>query len=83
MVVNIITTSLVTILVLVFVLFAARDISLLFRRPARDMGTGLGRVWAVAHTTLLEAWAARRWFKRYKLSRVRSVIRENILHNGW
>src|SRR5436305_3801645 len=40
------------------------EIALLFRRPAgtiRNMGTGLGRVSALARTTMLEAWAGRIW----------------------
>src|ERR1043165_3716384 len=38
-----------------------RELLLLLRRPAPNMGTGLSRIWAVGHTTLLEAWAGRIW----------------------
>ena len=38
-----------------------RDIGFLFRKPAKNMGTGLSRIWSVGHTTMLEAWAGRIW----------------------
>ena len=41
--------------------FGGRELGLLFRRPAKNMGPGLARVWAVARTTCLEAWAGRVW----------------------
>ncbi|MCL2648142.1 MAG: ABC transporter permease [Phycisphaerales bacterium] len=55
------TYLLVSILLLLFLLIAARDLFLLFRRPARGLGTGLSRVHAVAHTTMIEAWTSRIW----------------------
>ncbi|HVT80946.1 MAG TPA: ABC transporter permease [Phycisphaerae bacterium] len=44
-----------------FLLLARRDIWFLFIRPATSMGIGLSRVWAVARTTIFEAWAGRIW----------------------
>jgi hypothetical protein len=48
-------------LILAFLFFGWREIALLFRRPAKNMGTGLNRVWSVGRTTVLEAWAGRVW----------------------
>src|SRR5262245_29482939 len=49
------------VIVFLFIAFGWREILALFQRPAKNMGTGLSRVWAVARTTLLEAWAGRIW----------------------
>jgi hypothetical protein len=46
--------------VLAFVALVYKDAVLLFTRPPR-LGTGLGRIWAVARTTVYEARAARAW----------------------
>jgi hypothetical protein len=61
MIANIITSSVFGVLVLWFLLVAARDLSMLFRRPSKGLGTGFGRIWAVGHTAMLEAWAGRVW----------------------
>jgi len=58
---TIFTYLLVSVLLLLFLLIAARDLGFLFRKPARGLGTGLSRVHAVAHTTMIEAWASRVW----------------------
>jgi hypothetical protein len=61
MISTIISLSVVSILLLLFLLMAARDLSMLVRRPIRGLGTGFSRIWAVARTTMLEAWAGRVW----------------------
>jgi len=61
MVVNIIIWSLTAVLVVAFLAFARRDLAMLVRRPAANMGTGLGRIWAVARTCVFEALTARVW----------------------
>jgi hypothetical protein len=46
------------------VVLARHEIRLIFTRPrgvVRNMGLGLGRIAAVARTTMLEAWAGRIW----------------------
>jgi ABC-type transport system involved in multi-copper enzyme maturation permease subunit len=48
-------------IVLAFLAFGWRDLLMLFRRPAKNMGTGLNRAWSVGRTTMLEAWAGRVW----------------------
>src|SRR3954462_303857 len=51
-------------LLLYFLLVAYADLFRLARKAdkaGRGLGTGLSRVWAVAHTTLLESWNARIW----------------------
>jgi hypothetical protein len=48
-------------LVALLLAFGGHELGLLFRRPAKNMGTGFSRVWAVARTTCLEAWAGRVW----------------------
>jgi hypothetical protein len=58
---EIISYSLIGLLLLGFLLFAWRDLSMLVRRPVKGMGLGLGRVWAVGRTTMIEAWAGRVW----------------------
>ncbi len=44
-----------------FVVLGWRDLALLFRHPAKNMGTGISRIRTVARTTMLEAWAGRIW----------------------
>ncbi len=44
-----------------FVLLGWREMGLLFRRPAKNMGAGWKRVWAVARATMFEAWSGRVW----------------------
>jgi len=61
MISSLIAMSVAAVLLLLFLLVAARDLSMLVRHPARGMGTGISRVWAVARTTLLEAWTSRAW----------------------
>ncbi|MEI8197866.1 MAG: hypothetical protein WCI73_18375, partial [Phycisphaerae bacterium] len=46
--------------VLAFILLAWRDLVRLVRAP-KGLGTGLGRIWALARVTLPEAFAARVW----------------------
>jgi hypothetical protein len=58
---DIVLISVRALVVLAFFAFGWRDIFMLFRRPARNMGTGLNRIWSVGHTTMLEAWAGRIW----------------------
>jgi hypothetical protein len=48
-------------LVVFFLLLARKEILFLVSRPTKLLGTGLSRVWAVARTTILEAWAGRIW----------------------
>ncbi|HEY4328337.1 MAG TPA: hypothetical protein VGN88_01275 [Phycisphaerae bacterium] len=49
------------IIVLLVIALGWREIALLFRAPAKNMGAGWARVWAVGRTTVLEAWAGRVW----------------------
>ena len=58
---QIISLSVVGLVVLAFVLLAWKDVMLLFIRPGRGMGRGLGRIWAVARVTLAECRAGRAW----------------------
>ncbi len=58
---DIISLSLIGLLLLGFLLFAWYDLMILVRRPAKGMGTGMSRVWAVARTTMIESWAGRVW----------------------
>jgi len=48
-------------LLLLFLAFGWRELTLLLRRPANNMGRGVSRVWAVGRTTFFEAWAGRVW----------------------
>ena len=52
--------SLIGVALLAFLLTAWRDVYHIFFR-AKDMGTGLARIWAVARTAIFESWAARIW----------------------
>jgi hypothetical protein len=56
-----ISYGLIGLLLLGFLLFAWYDLVMLVRRPVKGMGTGLGRIWAVGRTTMIEAWAGRVW----------------------
>ena len=64
---EIISYSLIGLLMLGFLLLAWRDLVMLVRRPMKrkgqftGMGMGLARVWAVGRTTMIEAWAGRVW----------------------
>jgi len=51
---------LIGIALLAFALTAWRDVFHIFFR-AKDLGTGLSRIWAVARTAIFEAWSARIW----------------------
>lgn len=58
------TFAMIVVRMAIVVLFLAvgwREVRQLFRRPAKNMGTGLNRVWSVGRTTILEAWAGRIW----------------------
>jgi hypothetical protein len=52
--------AIVVVTVLAFIALVYKDAILLVTRPPR-LGTGFGRVWAVARTTVFEARAARAW----------------------
>ncbi len=56
---TIIAYSIIGVLLFVFLLFAYRDLAMLVRRPVRGLGTGFGRIWAVAITTMYECRTAR------------------------
>ena len=58
---TIITYSIRGLIVLLFLIFGARELMLLFQRTDRRMGRGWTRVWAVARATMFEAWAGRVW----------------------
>ena len=57
----IIAYSVFAVVIVIFCLCAWKDVFMLFRRPTRGMGTGFSRIWAVARTTVAEAWAGRVW----------------------
>ncbi len=49
------------VIVLAFLIVGWREVKMLFRKPGKNMGTGLYRSWAVGRTTMIEAWAGRVW----------------------
>lgn len=58
--INMVAYCIASVVVLAFLLLAWRDLARLFVRPA-NLGSGLGRAWAVGRTTFREAWSARAW----------------------
>ena len=58
---SIIADSIIGVLLFVFLLLAYRDLAMLVRRPVRGLGTGIGRIWAVGRTTIIESWVSRVW----------------------
>ncbi len=50
----------ITVVVIIFILLVYKDAIKLFTRPG-TLGTGLGRIWAIARLSVYEAWAAKAW----------------------